>query len=167
MTLTEINKNFYEKDGQLYWKFGNKTNVKKDSLAGGFYNRYWQVMYKGKTYKVHRILYQIYNNLEEIPEGLFVDHIDRDTSNNSKENLRLCTHSENMCNTKISKNNKLGIKNIYIDNYDGYSYYKVIVTKNRKKYKKQFQLSEEGLKLAIIWRDQMLQELHGEFSSKG
>lgn len=166
MTLTEINKAFYEKDGKLYWKI-SKQNVKKDSLAGNFNKKYWQVKYKGKYYKCHRLLYQIYNNLEEIPEGLVVDHSDRDTTNNSKENLRLCTISENNCNIKIRKDNKLGIKNICIKNDRGYSYYYVVVTKNNKLSSKRFPLSEIGLKLAITWRDQNLLELHGEFSSKG
>ena len=165
MTLTEINKNFYEKDGQLYWKFGNGNNIVKDSLAGCFNKEYYVVKYKKRGYRLHRLLYQIYNNLEEIPEGFLVDHKDRDTTNNSKENLRLCTKSENNCNRSLNNNNILGIKNIYIKNNKGYSYYYVKVAKNKKTISKLFPLTE--LENAINWRDQMLQELHGEFSSKG
>jgi hypothetical protein len=44
--------------------------------------------------------------------GLYVDHIDGDKSNNTDENLRVCTASENGYNRGVSKNNKLGIKGI-------------------------------------------------------
>lgn len=47
--------------------------------------------------------------------GLYVDHIDGDESNNTDENLRACTASENSCNRGVSKNNKLGIKGIKQD----------------------------------------------------
>lgn len=44
--------------------------------------------------------------------GLYVDHIDGDKSNNTDENLRVCTASENGYNRGTAKNNKLGIKGI-------------------------------------------------------
>lgn len=36
--------------------------------------------------------------LGEIPDGFEVDHVDRDKLNNTRENLRLCTHAQNMAN---------------------------------------------------------------------
>lgn len=168
LTLTEINENFYEKDSQLY----RKNNIKRPStnnkvMAYRQKHGHFNVRYKGKFYASHRILYQIYNNLEEIPEGYVIDHIDRNPSNNSKENLRLCKHSENCRNTKVSKNNKLGIKNICIKTDKGISYYYVSIKLNYKATFKVFPYTETGLINAIKFRDKMLLELHGEFSSKG
>lgn len=45
--------------------------------------------------------------------GEIVDHIDGDVSNNSKANLRLCSHSENMYNRRLlAKNNTSGYKGV-------------------------------------------------------
>lgn len=48
----------------------------------------------------------------ELIEGEFVDHIDRDGLNNRRDNLRVCTFQENLCNKKIYKNNKSGYKGV-------------------------------------------------------
>jgi hypothetical protein len=46
---------------------------------------------------VHRLVYEAFKG--EIPEGLEIDHIDRNKHNNSPDNLRLVTRSENLRNT--------------------------------------------------------------------
>jgi AP2 domain. len=46
------------------------------------------------------------------PEGKQVDHIDRNTFNNCRSNLRLCNKSENQRNRPLSKNNTSGFKGI-------------------------------------------------------
>jgi hypothetical protein len=43
------------------------------------------------------------------PEGMVVDHINHNTLDNRKCNLRICTHQENLFNTKVS-NNKVSSK---------------------------------------------------------
>ena len=47
---------------------------------------------------VHNVIMMLHTG-EPIPEGLEVDHIDRDGLNNKLENLRLVTRQENVCNT--------------------------------------------------------------------
>jgi hypothetical protein len=44
-----------------------------------------------------------------------VDHIDGNRQNNNVNNLRWCSHSENMMNTGLSKANTSGIKGVYYD----------------------------------------------------
>lgn len=55
-----------------------------------------------------------------IPDGLFIDHIDRDKRNNRIENLRLVTWSENQRNTHVK--NKSGLpKHVFKTNNGRYS----------------------------------------------
>lgn len=71
-----------------------------------FYAAY-KVKSKGKstTFYMHRI---ILNAPSDIP----VDHADGNGLNNQKSNIRLCSHSENMRNTKMFKNNTSGFKGV-------------------------------------------------------
>ena len=42
-----------------------------------------------------------------------IDHIDRDGLNNQKNNLRICTNSQNCMNRILHSNNKSGFKGVY------------------------------------------------------
>lgn len=55
--------------------------------------------------KLHRII------IGDTP-GLQIDHIDGDGLNNRRGNLRLATHSQNMQNRPLFKNNKSGFKGV-------------------------------------------------------
>ena len=59
----------------------------------------------GKTIYMHR-------QLLNVPQGFEVDHIDGDPLNNQRENLRICTHAENLRNRKVNKNNTSGYKGV-------------------------------------------------------
>lgn len=67
--------------------------------------------YKHKSYKDHFyirgfIKYKqhvyLHRFLTGCPEGMTVDHIDRNPMNNCRDNLRICTLKENLKNTKRS-----------------------------------------------------------------
>lgn len=59
-----------------------------------------------KTYyeRFHRIVMNVLND-----KNIYVDHINKNTHDNRKQNLRLCTHQENDCNNNLYKNNTSGI----------------------------------------------------------
>lgn len=62
--------------------------------------------YKRKEYKLHRLI-------TNAQPGDQVDHINLNTLDNRKSNLRICTHAENQHNRKMYKTNKSGYKGVY------------------------------------------------------
>ncbi|HEX2910376.1 MAG TPA: HNH endonuclease [Chloroflexia bacterium] len=46
-----------------------------------------------------------------------IDHKDHNALNNTRENLRVCTRSQNLMNRKIGKNNSSGYKGVYFDKW--------------------------------------------------
>lgn len=61
-----------------------------------------------KTFYMHRVIMKPNN-------GQIIDHINMNTLDNRRENLRFCTKTENGRNSAVRKNNILGTKGIYYD----------------------------------------------------
>lgn len=70
---------------------------RKKSIGGG----------KQKTIKMHSVIMNP-------KKGMIIDHIDGNGLNNQKENLRICTKSQNGINRGKQKNNKSGFKGVYL-----------------------------------------------------
>ena len=51
----------------------------------------------------------------EIPQGMVVDHIDRNPLNNTRRNLRVVTQSQNIFNAKLPSTNTSGVKGVFWD----------------------------------------------------
>lgn len=154
----------WNENGELYWKVNVGSKIRKNHRAGSNSNGYFVVNVEYKRYQVHRILYQLYHNIEL--ENELIDHIDGNPSNNSKENLRICTHAENMRNRKTHKNNKTtGLKNIYIIKDEYINYFHIRIKKDRKYvFSKCFRTDEYTLEDVIKIRDEQLKEFHKDFS---
>lgn len=48
-------------------------------------------------------------------ENYVVDHVNGDSLNNSRSNLRICSRAENNRNRKLQSNNSSGFKGVYFD----------------------------------------------------
>lgn len=112
-----------------------------------------------RIYRLHRVVWELHNG--PIPEGLMVDHIDGDKTNNRIHNLRLATHSQNMMNKRKQANgNSLLPKGIY-ENRTGY--YCAQIRANGKVYTK----ASKDITLLTEWLFETRSELHGEFANHG
>lgn len=63
---------------------------------------------KNNIVYIHRLVYESFKG--EIPEGLEIDHIDRNKRNNNPDNLRVVTRIENNRNRNRNPSSKFGKK---------------------------------------------------------
>jgi hypothetical protein len=174
LTLTEITQLFYydiTSPTFLRWKISPSAKIKIGNIAGSLKKStgYYKIKIKQIDYKLHRILYQIYHNIQSIPEGIEIDHKDGNRKNNDKENLRESTHAGNMQNKKLQKNNTSGVKGLMIFNDEnlGIVRYKCRIIHLEKSHSKIFEYNDEGLELAKLWLIDTRNILQKEFANNG
>jgi len=91
-----------------------------------------------------------------------VDHADRDSLNNTRQNLRLSTNSENMMNRGAAAHNKTGFKGVLKRTDKRTNKYKAQIGVNGKTiYLGHFDTAKE----AAHAYNEKAKELHGEFAS--
>jgi len=109
MYVTLIENNNYEIFDEEPFQIRKKSNkrILKESLAAG--GKYYRVKLNGVDYYKHRLIAQQFienpNNYDEI------DHIDRNTKNNSIDNIRWVSPSDNSKN----KTSARGIEYEFVD----------------------------------------------------
>ena len=152
------------RDNNLWWKerpVGFRGDISKP--AGTIDGKgYRHIKIKGKLYKAHRLIYQMFNEQWDITDNSHdnsVDHADRDQSNNSIDNLRVATHSQNQANSGKYKNNTSGTTGVVWDKAIGK--WKVRVSVNKKNHYGGYFVNKED---AIAKATQMRDQLHGEFA---
>jgi hypothetical protein len=92
-------------DGDFEWLSQWKWYAQKKS-GGMFYAvRSGWVGLKRALILMHRVILNA-------PEGTDVDHINHNGLDNRRENLRVCTRSQNQMNAGRHSNNKLGVKGV-------------------------------------------------------
>ena len=70
---------------------------------------YWRIEINRKIYRAHRLAW-LYMTGEWPSQE--IDHIDGNGLNNRFSNLRLASHSQNICNSRVRRDNKLGIRGV-------------------------------------------------------
>lgn len=82
----------------LSWR---TKKTKSGKRAGSLNDRgYWIVRFQGKNYRGHRLVLLISGRTQPGPDSE-VDHIDRNSSNNSVSNLRWTNRSGNLSNRRV------------------------------------------------------------------
>ena len=88
---------FDYRDGHLFWRKGSRPGMADGTQAGTLVpGGYRKVRVNGKFLQENRVVWVWHHG--EIPQGLVVDHINRNRSDNRIENLRLLTNRENTSN---------------------------------------------------------------------
>lgn len=118
-TQRELKETFDYENGELLWlSWGKGVRGRRSQIAGDkgcksySYRKvsYKKVSYAGFRPLLHRLIWVWHNG--QIPEGLWVDHINQDKLDNRIENLRLVTWAGNQRNVRVK--NKTGLpKHVY------------------------------------------------------
>lgn len=100
---------------------GNLIRLSNNKISGSLRkDGYRNVSYNKKCYYQHRIIWELHNGA--IPDGMEIDHINHNKSDNRIENLRLVTKRGNALNRK---HKPVGV-------YKDKGYWKVGFTVNNK-----------------------------------
>lgn len=88
----------------------NKIKLDMHHSEKGYYVTFCRFKGKPKRVMIHRIVAECW--LGKCPDGMEVDHIDRNSHNNDYRNLRYVTKSEQMKNRDHSNISRTGNKNL-------------------------------------------------------
>jgi len=156
----------------LKWNLVWRVTRSNRAVAGKFASRirkgYLTVTFNKKEYPIHRIIYQML--VGEIPNGMMVDHIDGDRSNNAPSNLRLATSGENVRNSRRRRDNQTGIKGLSIfcdKRWPDRKYWKANVQKDGVEYPQLFPYDDLGKESALTYLASTRRRLHKEFANDG
>lgn len=103
--------------------------------------------------------------LMNTPVGMHTDHIDGDTLNNQKYNLRICTPGQNQMNKKKMSNGKASkFKGVGIRKIKKNLYYRTQILAEGKYISKYFPFTPDGEILAAKAYNELATKHFGEFA---
>lgn len=153
-------------------KYSGRSNGKPQSIkgepAGGMNQRlHYEVYFEGRLQQAHRLVYRL--EVGEIPEGMVIDHINGNRSDNRVENLRAVTSKTNARNRKKSVRNTSGVTGVYaiynkIGEHSGYTA-SWQTLEGYKNHTKRFTFEKYGpdaLEAAKWWREVMVDFMNAD-----
>lgn len=112
---------------------------------------YARVKIHGKWHRVHRLVIAA-------KEGEIVDHINRDTMDNRRSNLRIATHQQSAWNSNPIKKSRTGVKGVHIERNG-----RILVTfKHDGKIFRKFGF--KSVREAALFYNEKITALRGEFA---
>jgi len=116
----------------------------------------WKAQYRRSTKSYYAARYEwdrkkvklIYMSrfIMNTPEGMICDHINHDTLDNRKENLRNCSYSQNSMNKRLSSYSKTGVNGVHLDKG---RFRVVIKVKGKYVVRKYYPTLEDAIKARI------------------
>ena len=122
----------------------------------------WYLSSSGYATNKTRNLIRMHRLVINTPIGMFTDHKNRNRLDNRKENLRICTKSQNGMNAKHRKkiNDSIQLKGVYRMNSSKHPFYARIKLNKKDFYLGSFSSEKE----AGLAYDKKALELFGEFA---
>lgn len=139
--------------------------VDRVKKVGKWHAIYDQTLQEPSYYIAHRYnnkiqgkgVIKLHRYITNCPKNKIVDHINHNTLDNRKQNLKICTHFENQQNLRSKKTEQTGVffrKRIQRGKLK--EFWVANITKNKKRYSKDFKTKEEAIK----WRLNMQNKLY-------
>lgn len=110
------------------------------------------------NFYVYQNLVAVHRIITNCPKGMCVDHINRNTLDNRKCNLRVCTQQENNNNRKVRCTCKTGYPGIHIEGKTG-KYITRIIYNGHRYYIGKYDTLEEAAKKQEERRSQLALQL--------
>ena len=148
--------NYNDKTGEFTRKITTGTKAKIGSVAGIINDAgYVEIIVNSYKYKAHRLAWLYYYGV--FPSSQ-IDHIDNNRANNSINNLREATNTQNAYNKSISKLNSTGFKGVSLDKRSGR--YRAYITIDKKQKSLGYYATAEEAGAAYVTA---AKNLHKEF----
>ena len=136
-------------------------DVEKVKVIGSWHAIYDKTLHVPNYYIAHRYnnkklgkgVIKLHRFIMNCPKDKIIDHINHNTLDNRKINLKICTHFENQQNLRSKSTEQTGVYQRKRNNK-----WCANITKNKVRYYKEFDLKSD----AIAWRKQKELELYKE-----
>lgn len=110
--------------------------------------------------RLHRFIYISDNPEADVNDNTFIDHINGNTYNCTKENIRASEYSASNLN-KNTKGNKYGYRGVQMNKHRGNKHYTAQVVFQNTRYRKDFETAKE----AGEWYENKCKELYGDLAT--